>query len=1196
MSSNKFKVYKIEPTNAQGEYVTVETIVEKMFALDAAFKAKYKNDVNAAGLALIKFNNEIPESERPKGWQRIKPVNKCDDARIYDGQNLAYPPITGDVRDVRKVKGDCGPLPCPPEKPVPAVVQPVVEAPARVLVPHEYGRVAVPPTDGTDWVVGSQLHALERLARSGLAGQYRGEDGKLRSRFSESYYALTSVAGRTPVIGASQSGLIGRKVEGNVTSDHRLAGDRSFEDSESSVDDGVASRDGVSGPSGMDGRFIGGPRERVGGPGHIETIKEDGTMVRNADIKKWEFAHGGNYRISLLGGIGLPVGDLFDLPVGGVGSSPRSQYLSPAEMQRYGISQAYTMTSTNKVGGFDNMFSDEQALNSSPQEVANRINNFADALYTRAEMAKGMREFDAATDPVAKRAAARHALVALRDYADNKQVKRVDAMRIPLTELGIGLSNYFESQGIRLAKEDLDYIANAPLLELVDMPQEMLETMQDYERYKDSRYEGIKPGQTNPAYTVVTKNIVHGAMNANELKLAKGYGRVRPEAELAGDVRDALGIVAAKDESIRVLAQAMTENQSLALHFGQLLADMPRNPEAYGFKSRSEAIDYLKQRFINGNKQVEEELLSRGDTSILNSLLPISSDDRYSMQRPWVFGAAAGPMIAQNPDLFRDAMNRASNMELGHDKDGKFDGRPFALAVLQSLGSQSPAPGAKNGAEHGPMEKALLAAVDADKKKFVEDTIYDVFFNAESAVSGYDRSKAQELDNRYVAAQLGAQAAAGKNVGVAADGQSGNAKTVFNTGAVDAKAAFEAGKSGDKDAIYKAVLDGGASQVAVMGLTAHPALSRDAVLMTLLKNPDVFNKAIAKLDSLSDSISIERYGKLAGRLEVARREIKQYLAGEDEDGLEQAVKSFGDFFLNTADVADSNAAALRVNAWNAFVTEIGKDPAMSAALINTIATDKPLRNAMLKAIPDSLMTTDGVNYTASGRMGQGSQLPQGFEGNDVYWNRIFNFKKDDKGRVESDGWFTRLGFNYTDNIEVNRGELDKMLAGTAEETSAPSVAVDPKAVGAAAAAAPLVNKGVTAADVLNAAPVTIKLDGGVSTAKSLAAHFMANAKARGVAMTEAEAAKMAEGAINNGLYSVGGTPEALLAIPNSTAINAALANGSDISRAWGIDKRILLLLLIDTSGVPSVGGDGYTFTPQPGCPPIPGVPCVPGGL
>ena len=1063
----------------------------------------------------------------------------------------------------------CGePLPKAVAKPIALAAAapapaPVAAAPDRVVKvenPTEYARQST-PSDGKTWPVGSERWALELYARSGV-----------NPEFTKKYYALTGVAARQPVIGAGDSGqTYGFEKEGpNVLG----------ENPESAKDDNTAQKGRYStGGDGLVQEMINGPRQRGNVNGEIEKILPDGTMVRR-DHMNIQFAHGGNPAFTL--GITIPVPFLSEVPVGALATAPNSQVVLPAETKRWGITQAVHVMSRLNEAGYDGIFRDEQSKITNPLETPDRIVAAMFRENASKEFVTAMRDVDKQTDPAQKEAAAERALVAWRDYSDNKLIRRVDSMKEPLEQGRQGILRHFHELGMdeNAIARIQDQAAKAPRLDVKDMPQELLEQQQDYKALKDDRYKGIAPGTTNAAYAA-GKAYAYGNPNLFEQEMSLGRFNDLSEPDMIMKARGAMGVIFSSPESVRQVGKdlqvAGPDHRGLRQQAGMLLEKMRKSPENFIPKdSKDREADIQKVRdltdqLLAGDKNATKQVDRDGGTTPLPF---IGADGPYKMTDPEVL-RVVGASIERNPELGARLFDWGSDPTRGVDSKGRSDGRRFTIGVLREYGAEMLPDNGKEG-DAPPAYSRLAATIkDPQDKATLHDAVLDAVAYGETGQRGLKTKGVQRLDNQYDAAERarrGQVIVNDKNLdSTVADlkkDATGDAVTVFNTGAFDATVVADAARKGDMQTAFNEMFlspearAAGSDQVLIKGLKSHPAWGRDAILLTILREPNSLNDGINELHNLQKS-DAGRYGELAHMLERTRDAAEKFRETGDTKYRDRAVQSYGAYFSDMAAHDGDRQGRQRMNAWEGFLDAVGSSKNATPWVLDTVSHDAALRDSALAGVPDAIAATDGTQHTPNA--GIPGQRVASTDGDAVYSSRFFALPTDKEGKVHARHFFGLL----RNDVKVNSDVLDSSLAGATVPPSPQSpqvqatlplpAGVDPATANAAkAAAGPLVG-GVSNADKAFNTGMVIVPTAGKSPADSLAAYMQST----GIPLPEGvkSYAELAQASLAAGMVKVSPDGASLVATPKSEALESTLAEGASLSAAAGIAKWWLLLAL-----------------------------------
>lgn len=924
--------------------------------------------------------------------------------------------------------------PTPTFTPVaPAPLPPQAEL--AVATPQERLRRNDHAPDGKFVQPGTTHWAMERYADSGL-----------NPPFTKAYYGAMDVAARIPVIFAKHSGQVGGNQPDALDSDFKKEGKRNipFEESrESKRDDAKASADSLDG--GRQRAFSTGyhtftvvagdagqkfvehvqTKERIALSEFVKDEKTGQTVMPESAIPLGTVVRLDKGVFDVDFGVAHDSGDLISIlttkiipaPYVAVLTGEPSRHMPfDAELTRWGIGQTHVVLSYEDFEGNKTAFRDTQAKVSSPIETSDRIEARLMSENAQRAFTESMRAFETEQDATKRTQLATTAMTAWRDLSDNKLIVRVDAKTEAMKANEQGLYNYLAKNGV-----DVDAVratvATAPRLEVRSMDQDLLEQLHDFAP-NSRRYAGIKAGANfAPEIKAQLEASTYQRQNYAEAHIAKGFGNELNEEGMIAASSKAWGSIVQSEGAVKALGASMATNAELATAFGEALTDMKRNPKQFGFKNEKEAESYILQfagadaknhgdlRDVkDGSKPrtAGEELTADGDT--FNVV--IGRDERHNMQNPLVFGQAASGVIQSNPALFADAIGRMTDRSLTGEKS---DGRNGGIGILRALASER----TTTANEFGPTYKAMVAAGLSNEAE-IRQTIVDAGVYGERGASGRTVNGFQRLDNLYVAAQYGALAATGDNRGVATEAEinSGAAKAkydalggkvnIFNTGAFDGSAVFDAAKAGNNAAIFnglfasKEALEAGSAGLAVQALETRPVLGRDAVLATLVRDSQALNGAIARLHSKEGSVGNERYGSLARALESTRDSAEKYQQTGDAKYLTKAGNRLGDFFSDMEKNATRNGGAWRDNAWSAFITAASNDATATTGLLTTIAGDEVMRDAVIVGTPDALVAADATRGTNRGKLGKGNQLPANIRGDKVYQPRLVATDADNK--------------------------------------------------------------------------------------------------------------------------------------------------------------------------------------------------------
>lgn len=1083
--------------------------------------------------------------------------------------------------------------------PVPATPAPVAVA---AVTPHYYIRQDAPSQDGARWPVGSHMHALEALARSGL-----------NPEFTKQYYALKNVAARHAVVLAEDSGEVGGSVNGIPNGDHLIEGKRRFgEDAQSDKDNTTTRRRrGTTGSRTAPGAAIDGPRQHLVVVGHADTIDKEGAYIRNESMGGIEFAHGGNYGYRLFG-VNIPFGNMLGLPVGAIGTSPREQVALDAETRRWGLSTATPAQAIVNEAGFNNLFRDQQTTLAGPMESPDRIYAYMYGLNAKQTFLESMRKFDATTDPQQRQNHAAMALIAYRDLQNNAIVKQVDAYRMPMEESLAGVKRYFTAQGVDVKAAESAAVA-APQLKIVDMPQAQLEQLQDYKILKDTRYGGIKQGEGNAAYDQ-SMHYAYRTQNMFELMLARNEVTPVPEAELIQRNHAAAIAIAVQPEASTRFARSLRENPNLQVQVTNLLHDIKRHPEDYGFSNKEKSDVFLTQ--ILGEKGKDNAVRADVENNGATGILPfIGSDDPFGKARPDLVGQQVARVLEAQPHnaLLIELLGKATDPTLGVDSEtGRTDGRRYGIGILRSYAAEMLRDA---NAKDGDMPygyRNMVAGMSAEDKALVTNAIAQSAIHAENGQSNVNVQGRERADNDYTRLQ---HAVRGQQVALGAPGA--------NAAALD-----DAGARGDVAAAFTALLRNddvvkiGATGAVVSGFTAQLDLGLDVMVVTLGREHTAYNDVRDRLDELDDAYPGtfgSPYKTLSNVLGRASKAVKESKALEVEAAtlraaadaetnpkkaaklrakaekaaykapkeMEEAVQQLAGFMADIKANPGSDEAKEKLNALNAFWVAVGKDANASLWTVNAVTPDATLTTAVLKAVPSMLAAADGLRV-GHGTPGTGETEP--------YESRFYTFARDKKNRIVDRGLF-RTGI---DKIAVDVQTVkDIALAPVADSDAArgtPSRAALPTIDAAKIAATGLLASGVTntpnaLSDALGASPVVYdpfynKPLNGQPQSVVLAKYLEQQGKPLPAGMTYAQ---LAADAIAAGIVKVEVASGNMTMALNTAALNETLAQGGNLNAGSGIAAWWLLLPFLPGGGKdnPLTNPGSIPNCPQCERPPIP---------
>lgn len=1050
------------------------------------------------------------------------------------------------------------PKPTPPMPQLPAE-PPVAPPPARemnIISPVDYASQDTPSQDGKIWPVGSSAHALETLARSGL-----------NPAFTREYYRLANVAARYSEKGAGRSGQIGGHVNGNQAGDHLYEGDdlpfNLGESDQSNLDnDDSKRRHGAMGPKGVVGRAVGGPRVRVYVPGSTE-IQEDGSYKRS-DETNVQVAFGGNYAIAE-GAFAVPIGNLANLPIGIAAGKASNQVALPAETRRWGISQSSATLAAVNFAGFHNAFRDQQARQTGVLETPDRIYAYMHCLNAEEAFVKAMESVDKATTQPEKQAAAEKALIAWRDFSDNAQTKIVDSkIGGRVDAIGKGTRAYFESIGVDVKEIDTN-LKNQPHLQVVDMPQEQLESLQSYQSQKDKRYADIVPGKTNEAFAA-TEKYAFRIQNEFDRDRAQGKANIVPERDLQASTAKAWDAIASQPDSVKEIGRFVQTNSNAQIQIEQMLRDVHKNYKNYGFKNQKEA-DAVIRPFYTPDDIANKELakLHQKEIERKGSTIPLFfvKDQPFPISQPQVFAPQIGRNIEKDPEAFVALMNRVTDPSLGVDKQGRSDGRRFGIGIMRSFGAEMLPAGSSEGQTPAGFA-ALIAPLSVADQALVRQTVLDITSYAQSGASGVSNKGINRTDTLL----RGAQEEAKGIVGVTTDATrkqdelalSGKFDTLYNTGAFNSKPLAEAVKRGDNQAIFNELflseeaLATGAASAAVKALGNNEALARDVISRALVEDPKVLNGPVDALRDMADSAVKNQYNPLANAIAKGQESGALYAESHKDEDLVNAVGEFAVFFTKMERRAQgdshisNNDSALRFNALKGFLSTISDDKVATAKVLKMIGSVPEMRDALIRATPDALSYVDGLRHTNAGVTQKGNPLPGGTTDTDAEYNaRYFAVDRDEKGKVTG-GWFRDMFNSKTAHVNVEAIKAD-MLAATAQANGVAEVTQSMVASG-------VVNNTSLA---LNTNPVLVLgRVGDITAEKALATRLLAESVKAGKPLTAAQADTYAAEYLQAGLVTVSQTGEALMATVNSTSqnmINTLVAAGQ-LSAAAGMFYKI----------------------------------------
>ncbi len=898
-----------------------------------------------------------------------------------------------------------------------AIIAPVADeflaasAPAPKTREHqERFHHASQSTDGETYRVGSHDHALMALARSGLD-----------PRFTEEYYAIHNIVARKRIKRQKDEGQIGENSFGDE-------GKGFAENRESTKNNKHAKRDADTGDKGFIGESITGGATVVYFPGDAEVITSGADIggFKRYDGLRSNFAFSKEFAMEIAGRqIVMPLGGS-DLPAGYSIGNPSHQEKFYSMTTRWGLGQVKTALAAVNFDGYDNLFRNQNARETGPQETEDRIYDYMHVLNAQKNLVEGLAEVDNAKTLEGKQAAAERALIAYRDFKENTFIVRVDSLKEPLKQSEAGMRAYLASQGVDVAAIDTK-LSTAPRTAVVDMPQEQLEKLQAYHRQEDKRFHDIKPGQTNIAYTMTEQYAYHN-QSYFEHEVAEERAVERSEAEVSAQTWGAWKTILGNDEALAASQKFIAQNHDAQVEISNLLHDIHRNPHLYGFKNAKEAKEQLLDKIVpRDNEAARDEMLKKGRTSPILAF----GDERFHNQNPQIL---AELVANADPEVFRDLITRGVSTDLGFDRKGRTDGRPFGRALLHAYGAEMDAPVQNAFGTHYNALAEALGKDGADEIR-VREAVRDASAYVEAGATGRSVNAVQYLDNRLQDEQIKAN----------------------ETGVVDAN------KTYSTLFVSEAARKAGADKIAVLGLSAHAPLARDAILATILNNPEALKrlndpkvrqviddeiekieKAELSLKDVKHTSSKNEYGDLKRTLNRTARLAAKYQRSGDADDLEKTARKFGMFFTEAEAHAEGNTGALHMNAWNVMIKAIGSDAAMSAAVVETIGNDAELRDAFIKTTRDGLIATDGTRVTNQGKRGTGRQFAD-TSADEAYSSRFFTLPTNSKGKVKVGGLFG-IGRNQVDvNIDAVTsaiGHVNPLGEGVTSNRSARDQSMD----------------------------------------------------------------------------------------------------------------------------------------------------------
>ena len=277
--------------------------------------------------------------------------------------------------------------------------------------------------------------------------------------------------------------------------------------------------------------------------------------------------------------------------------------------------------------------------------------------------------------------------------------------------------------------------------------------------------------------------------------------------------------------------------------------------------------------------------------------------------------------INDHPEAFAQVMSLATSLDHGHDKKGKTDGRPFGIALARCLGVSM-----SEGQGDGYLPQAFqdvskaMGTANGDHPD-LHALVRESVTHGEVGASHRSVQATQLVDNKMVEAQS-------KNL--------------------TSEQAFAH--------VYATPEE---KEIGVKGLNAHPLLARDALLLTVIKHPEVL-KGLGKAMH-RDGHNI--YGDLLEMLTDTKNAYAQYQKTQKPEDLAHVQKTFGQYFERMESKPEKRRHERLEIAMKDLVSVFGNDTVLSAAMVDAIGTSPAVRDAFMAATSDVIKSTDGTYRT-----------------------------------------------------------------------------------------------------------------------------------------------------------------------------------------------------------------------------------------
>lgn len=895
------------------------------------------------------------------------------------------------------------------------------------LDPIAYATSSTPSSHGKELIPGSAEHSMWVYALSGL-------DMKFSKEFFDRPHNITP---RESVKRADGSGQL---------EDFTLQG-KFFGESDASNQDNaiVKHRFATTGTPGKLGLYN--PRGRVKEFGWAEDFSEDGRIVLQEKNRVVMATSDGHVATSLhlpFSGtnVVIPLPMVFKGMV--TGASVHRPDEEPIFITSTGwkdlIGRVDVALPGLNFSGKSTMFMDEVTKLTDRLISAQDFNKFTMLQNSGKVFVDAMGQFNGATDPHEKQQAAELALVAMRDFSENKIVLQSGIMTQVMNVRIEGLRESLTRQGVVL-----DAAADARILHHERLvPSGMtLEQMKELPRFNDDnpedsrKYKGfVVGGQINPKLQGVFKSIVndaYGPASTFEVQLADEKVADPLRKPLMANVRELVVTVKDSTPSLVALGKGLKDCPDSVMALSEAMHDMTINPKNYGFGSRREATEFVASYFGPETEAALKDITNKGKTIPFPASF-IIGDQPIPNARPDLVEKALTEKFNTDPASLGVLLDKISDpvpsMKTVHVSGQKYevdDGRVYGAAFFRGIASQKLKDDVNNRDENGKIVHgavpstyaAFVATLPNEKHQGANDVMANLLRYSETGYQGRSNQGVQYLDNIGEKQALEERQAQQRMM----QGKTVETSTIKSNNELYREAFLTDGaRNADAD------------KVAVQGLLNHVQLTRDMVIKVAIEKPEALKPLQQLLRDMADSAMIDKYRNLGRAINNAIEAGEDYQAalknGEPLEKqyklIEKAAMPIAKFFAKMEANDDNNRGALRYNAWHGAVKKLGEDDAMVAAFLEVAAEYAPARDALLIS-RGYTVSSGGAHHTNRGRVGSGKQFEDPSQ-DDLYHSPFITMPVNRKGEVSTGPLSLRRPTIHAEQIAA------AMAGGTTFET------------------------------------------------------------------------------------------------------------------------------------------------------------------